>query len=201
MGASNSGQRQAQEAERQRQASIASTQSQVNALFDSPERAAQREQFGAAMRDLFQQDLGRQKQTADRDLKFALARMGLTGGSANVDAGRELGEEYQRGVLDSERKAQGAVADLLGRDEQSRANLMALAQGGTNLTAASQQAAGALRANLEGARSSAQVQGLGDIFGSVADWKRNSEAAAGTRRADDLYANMFSPMFGGAKWW
>ncbi len=200
MGASNSGQRQAERAERERQAAIAGTQQQVNALFDSPERAAQRNEFGAAMRALFQQDLGRQKQTADRDLKFALARMGLTGGSANIDAGRTMGEEYQRGILDAERRAQGAVADLMGRDEATRANLMALAQSGTNLTAASQQAAGALRANLEGARSAANVQGLGDIFGSVSDIARRSQEAAERRRADtEYYGSLYSPMFGGFK--
>ena len=197
MGTSNSGQKAAEQAERERQAAIANTQTQVNAIFDSPERAAQREAFGAAMRDLFQQDLGRQKETADRELKFALARMGLTGGSANIDAARTMGEEYQRGVLDSERRAQGAMADLLSRDEQARANLMALAQSGTNLTAATQQAAGALRANLEGARAAANVQGLGDIFGSVSEAAKRSREAGDRRRADINYASgLRSSIFG-----
>lgn len=197
MGASSSNRaaREAESAERQRQANIASTTDQINRLFGSPERQAQYQEFGGALRDLFMQDLGRQKQTADRDLLFALARSGLTGGSRAVDAGRMLGEDYQRGVLESERRAQAGVADLMGRDEAARQNLIGLAQTGLSSTAAAQQAASQLRTSLEGARAASQVQGLGDIFGSVADVAKRSRDAAEQRRADRLYANMYQSVF------
>src|SRR5690606_18969635 len=75
--------------------------------------------------------------------------------------------------------------------------LMALAQSGTNLTAAIQQAAGALRANLEGARAAANVQGLGDIFGSVSEAAKRSREAGDRRRADINYASgLRSSIFG-----
>jgi hypothetical protein len=196
---SNSGQRAAEAAERERQAQIAGTQRRVNEIFDSPDRAAQRADFGAALRDLFNQDLQRQKGVADRDLKFALARSGQVGGSRQIDAGRTMGEEYQRGVLEAERRAQGGVADLMSRDEQARLQLSSLAQSGTNATAAAQQAAGALRANLESATADARAGGLGDLFGSVAEYKRSSDTAAEKRRADKDYMwsqQKYSPMFG-----
>src|SRR5690554_8179011 len=104
-------QRQAEQQERERQARIDQTTGQINQLFDSPDRQQQITDFQSAMQDFYMQDLNRQKGTADRDLSFALARSGLTGGSRQVDANRTLGEDYQRGILDSERRAQSAAAD------------------------------------------------------------------------------------------
>lgn len=195
MSSSNNAQREAEAAERQRQANIASTTNQINALFDSPQRQAQYQEFGGALRDLFMQDLNRQKGTADRDLLFAMARSGLTGGSRAVDAGKLLGEEYGRGLLESERRAQSGIADLMGRDEGARQNLIGLAQTGLNSTAAAQQAAASLRAGLEGARANAQVQGLGDIFGSISDIGRRSWESKQSRSADRMYANLFPSLF------
>lgn len=185
--------RQAEENERRRQAQIDQTTQSINALFDSPGRKQQVQDFGTAMRDFYMQDLNRQKGTADRDLTFALARSGLTGGSRQVDASRQLGEDYQRGVLDAERRTQGAMADLMGRDEQARLNLMGLAQSGLSATSAAQQAAGAMRASLEGAQSAAKLQGLGDMFAGVADVRKRSEEAKRQRMADNAYTQRYGP--------
>lgn len=195
----NSAQRAADAAEKQRQAAIVATTGRVNALFDDPKRAQQRADYGAALRDFYVSDANRQKAIADRDLKFALARSGQTGGSLAVDQNQTLGEEYQRGILDADRKVQGGVADLMGRDEQSRLNLLGLAQSGLNTTAAATQAASALRTNLEGANAAARVQGLGDIFESVGQAKKYSEARDEQRRTDEIYARqgMFTPFYSG----
>lgn len=196
----NSATREAEQAEADRAARIAQTTQQVNALYDSPERAAQRAQYGAALRDFYVSDADRQKGIADRDLRFALARSGLTGGSFNVDANRQLGEEYTRGILDAERRTQAGMADLLSRDEQSRLNLTGLAQSGLNTTTAAQQAAAALRANTEGALAAAKSQGLGDIFAGVNRYKTYSEEQAERRRADSRYTQEYpgaAKAFGG----
>lgn len=198
-GSSGNAQRQAEQQERERQARINQTTGQINQLFDAPERQQQIADFQSAMQDFYTQDLNRQKGTADRDLTFALARSGLTGGSRQVDANRTLGEDYQRGILDSERRAQSAAADLRGQDEQARLNLTSMAQSGLSATNAATQAAAAMRASLEGANASARVQGLGDMFGSVADIKSRSEEEAARRRADRQYTSMYGPFwsFGG----
>lgn len=197
MGSSGGGaQRRAEQQERERQARIDQTTRQINALFDAPERQQQIADFRTAMQDFYLQDLNRQKGDADRDLTFALARSGLTGGSRQVDANRRLGEDYQRGILDADRRAQGAAADLRGQDEQARLNLTSLAQSGLSASSAATQAASAMRASLEGANASARVQGLGDFFGSVADIKRRSEEEAARRRADRMYTSMYGPFWG-----
>ena len=76
--------RQAQEAEAARLRNIADATNRINTAFDAPERQKQYTDFLSALRDKFQTDLGRQHDVAQRNLKFSLARGGLTGGSAEV---------------------------------------------------------------------------------------------------------------------
>lgn len=194
-GGSNRAQREAQAEEKRRQEAISATTGRINSMFDDPAREAQRQQFGSDMLSFYMDDANRQKGSADRDLRFSLARSGLTGGSGAIDANRTLGEEYQRGVLEAQRRSQGAVADLRGQDEQARLSLTGLAQSGLDVGAAATQAASAMRASLEGANATARVQGMGDIFGSVATAKKRSEEWDSKRRADDLYTRYYGPFY------
>ena len=195
-GGSNRAQQQAEAEERARQARIQQTTAQVNSIFDSPERQAQYGKYGDALREYYAQDVNRQKTVADRDLKFAMARSGNTGGSVAVDSGRRLGQEYTKGLLSAERQAQGQVANLMNQDEQARSNLIGLAQAGLGATQAAQQAAGALRANLMGAESAGKMQSLGDLFSGIGEIKRASEARDIRREQDNLYGmNYYQSMF------
>jgi hypothetical protein len=195
MGSSGGGNaaREAEEQERRRQAQINQTTAQINSLFDSPDRQKQIADFQRAMQDFYQQDLGRQHEGATRNLKFALARSGLTGGSQQIDANRDLGESYQRGILESERRAQGAAANLRAQDEQTRANLTSMAMSGLSATNAATQAAAGMRASLEGAQAAAKADALGDLFGNIATIKSRSEEDAARRRADRQYTSMYGP--------
>lgn len=192
---SNKAQKAAEQQEKQRQAGIDSTTQQINALFDSTDRQQQITDYGKAMQDYYLQDLNRQKGDADRNLTFALARSGLTGGSRQVDANRRLGEDYQRGILEAERKAQGAQADLRGADEQSRLNLTSLAQSGLSATNAATQAAARMRTDLQAGMADAKANALGDFFGDVATVNANSQAAKEKREANRLYTQMYGPYY------
>lgn len=195
---SNKAQKAAEQQEKARQAGIDSTTQQINALFDSADRQQQITDFGKAMQDYYLQDLNRQKGDADRNLTFALARSGLTGGSRQVDANRRLGEDYQRGILEAERRAQGAQADLRGADEQSRLNLTSLAQSGLSATNAATQAAATMRTNLQAGMGSMKSDALGDFFGDVSQINANSQAAKEKREANRLYTSMYGPYY--ARW-
>lgn len=188
MGSSNGAeraQREAQQAEEARRAAIADTTRRVNAVYDAPERQRQYNDFVGAVRDNYVRDAQRQKAVTDRNLKFSMARSGLVGGSADVDAKRTLGEEFNRGILTAEGKAQSALADLRAQDEASRLDLIQLAQSGLDATTATQRAGAQIAASAQGAKSDAMAQGLGDIFGSTsAIYKQQQEAAA--RRAGQL---------------
>ncbi len=170
--------------EQARQAAIANTQSSVNQVFDSPERATDIADYVSALRDYYGEDLTRQKTTNDRELKFSLARGGLIGGSTQNDQQAEQGRLYSRGLLDIESKAQGAGADLEAADQDARARLISLATSGLDATTAASQASAALQTNLQSGRSTAQAQGIGDVFSGLKSVFSATQDAATRRRAN-----------------
>jgi len=188
MGAGNSArraQREAQRSEDDRRAQIANTTENINRIFDAPERQKQVGDYVNAIRTQYTDDANRQRAVADRNLRFSLARSGLAGGSADADARRGLGEEFARGTLQAEDKAQRAGADLRAQDEQQRNNLIGLAQSGLDATTAAQRANAAVADSAQRARSASIGDGLGDIFVNTAGlYKQQQEAAA--RRAGTL---------------
>lgn len=169
----------AEQTEQNRQARITNTTGAINAAYDAPQRKQQYADFVNAVRQRYTDDANRQKDVASRQLKFSNARGGNTGGSTDVDTRRTLGEEYSRGILDAEGKAQGSLADLQAQDEQSRQQLIGLAQSGLDQTTAAQRAGASTQFNAASARDSAFGKGLGEVFGGTADiYKKQQEAAA-----------------------
>jgi hypothetical protein len=186
--------KQAAKAEKERQLAMTEGTNRVNAVFDSPDRASQRQDFLTAVREHYLTDINRQKVKNDRNLKFSMARGGLTGGSAAIDANRVVGEDYTTGLLGAEERAQGAVSGLEAEDDQSRLNLLAMVQQGLDATTAASRAGSMVMTNTANARSNAFADSLGDVFGNSADiYKRQEELAArrrGERAAyDSLYGN------------
>lgn len=197
-GDASKAQRAAQQAETERQAGIKQAIDRVNTAFDSPARESQYNDYISAVRNRLMTDANRQKAIADRRLKFAMARGGLTGGSAAVDANRTLGEDFSEGLLSAERKARGAGQDLRSQDEQTRMQLIQLAQNGLDATTAAQRAGEAMRVSADTARSGAFAEGLGDIFGQTADiYRRQEDAAARRRGAMDVQAGLYGNSRGG----
>lgn len=183
----------AEEAERKRKAQVAASTGAIDRAFAG--RGGQLDDFVNALREQFTSEAGRQKTDADRNLKFSLARGGLTGGSAAASAGVRLGDEFQRGTLKGERLSQSALADLTSADEASRLNLIQLAQGGASVTGSATAAARALQSNIAGAQSKTGVEGLGDIFGDTrALFVQQQEAAARRQglRESEVFASPFS---------
>src|SRR5574343_367398 len=194
MGGSNyakKAERNAARAEAARQKAMAEATSRVNAIFDSPDRAAQLENFLNSLRAHYRTDADRQKAIQDRRLKFSMARSGLTGGSAAVDANRTLGEEYLQGILGSESRAQEAQGNLKSADESSRLNLISMIRAGLDSTTAAQRAGAAMQSNAQIAKGESLASGLGDIFGNTAHiYKQQQENAAmrrGERAAYGIY--------------
>lgn len=181
----------AQRLEEERQARIAATQGRINEVFDSPARAAEIADVISAVRERDLIDLDRQAGDANRGLRFALARGGQIGGSTQRDQAQVLADEYARGRLGAESRAQGVGANLQAADQDARSRLIQLATQGLDATTAAQQAASSLQSNLEGARSTAMGQQLGDQFGGVSDFVKNAREAATRRRANlDAYGRI-----------
>lgn len=179
---SNRAAREAQAAEDARMRAIQGTQTRINEVFNSPQRAAEIQQMVNAIRDFKLTDLNDQKAVADRQLQFALARKGQVGGSTQVDRQKQLGKDYQRGVLDVDRQASGVGAQVSAQDQEARARLISLANSGLDATTGAAQAGAALRSNLEGTRATALTEGAGQFFGSVSDFARRAREEADRRR-------------------
>ncbi len=195
-GGNDDAQKAAERAERERQASIAATTGAVRDVFNSPARTAQYEDAYQATRALGMTDLDRQKAQADRDARFALARGGLTGGSRANDVGRQLGEDYVKGLLEVDRRALAGKADLMAADQTAQNNLISMAQAGLDMTTATQQAENALRSNLAAGESTRLAGGLGDIFGSVGQIKQASDEERIRRQAERSYGqSLYSPYY------
>jgi hypothetical protein len=185
--------RAAQRQEAERQARIEATTARIDTLFGNPQRQRQYGDYLGSLRNVYQQDASRQKDMADRNLRFSLARSGLTGGAAAVDQGALLGDEYRRGLLRSEQQAQQGVAGLRAADETSRLNLLQMANAGTGLTSAATNAANAMRSNLATAQSAGTVNALGDIFGGTADILKKQREAALARKT---WLTGMQPLYG-----
>lgn len=169
--------------EMERQAAIKETQGRVNQVFDNPRRARDISDFVSAVRTKSMEDLARQNADATRELKFSLARGGLTGGSVNVDQNRRLSDDYNRGALNVESRAQGAGAQLEAADQDARARLIQLATSGLDATTAASQAAAGLRSNLETARSASYGEDLADQFSSIGSFVKQRRDEANRREA------------------
>ena len=181
----------AQRMEEERQARISQTQGRINQIFDDPNRAGDIRDVVNAVRERDLGDLNRQKAESDRGLRFALARGSLLGGSTQRDQQELLGEQHSRGLINVEQRALGAGAELEARDQDARARLIALATSGLDATTGAQQAAAAMKSNLEGSRASAMGQALGDQFGTAAAFIKEAKDSAQRRRANqDAYGRL-----------
>lgn len=182
--------------EMERQERIREAQGRINQVFDNPRRAKDISDFVSATRSKLMEDLNRQNTDAARELKFSLARGGLSGGSVNVDQNRRLTDEYNRGLINVEGRAQGAGAQLEAADQDARARLIQLATSGLDATTAASQAAAGLRSNFENAKSQAFGEQLGDQFAGVTGFVKRRLEESGQRKA--VRDSNFSLYGGGA---
>lgn len=180
-----------------RQSQIASSVDAINSAYNNPRREADIQDFLGATRSFYGNELGRQKTIADRSTRFALARNGLTGGSAAIDANRTLGENYQQGVLQADRLAQGAAANLRTADEQARLNLIAQAQQGADMTTSASQAASALQNSLQAGNAGVKADALGDVFSGLSNvWNQSRQSGTERRNFLNTMGSWYVPNFG-----
>jgi hypothetical protein len=193
-GSSNNAAKEANAAEEARQAAIKNTQGRINQVFNDPSRAADIADTVGAAQTFYQRDLDEQKGNSDRDLKFALARNGVIGGSTQNDQQEVLGKQYAKGTLAVQQKALGVGSQLETGDQDARARLISLATSGLDSTTAAQQAAAAMRSNLDATKATALTQSVGDFFGQTKSFADQARDAAQRRRANqDAGWNLYSP--------
>jgi hypothetical protein len=129
-GGSSKAQKQAAADDAKKQADISSAISGINNIYDNPDRQKQYDQLSADTTKYYTDDVNKQETVAARKQKFALARSGLSGGSEQAYQGKMLGEDYSKALIDASRRGQSAGANLRSADEQSRNNLINMAEAG-----------------------------------------------------------------------
>lgn len=176
--------KEAERAEAERRRQVAATQQAIEGIYSSPQRQQDISGLEAAVRQFLGQDLSRKTGEAQRSLKFALARDGQTLGSTAVDRNRDLGEQYLRGSLEVDRRAQAAGAALRDADQQAKLSLFSQAAAGLDQTTAVRQAGEGMRANIGIARGDALQSGLGDLFSQLGDIYKRSRERKGAADAE-----------------
>lgn len=189
-GGTGNAEKQAAAQEAQRQATISGNVNAINSAFGN--RGAEYDQYRKALTDQYQTELNRQQAIATRNNKFALARSGLTGGSAAADAGTLLGQEEAQGTVNAQQQVESGVAKLQANDEATRQQMISLAQSGGDIGNAAIQTANGLRANLGNAQSVNAAQGLGDVFSGTAQGVSNEQTAAALR-SGILKSQLYAP--------
>lgn len=164
--------------EAERQARISANVSGINSAYAG--REGQYAAFADALRKKYTGDLTRQQDTASRNLKFELAGAGLTGGSVAKDQGADLGRQMTEGTVAAEQKVGAQEAALRGADENSRMQMISLAQAGGDIGNAAVQTGNMLRANYDANANGANT--LGDVFGGTAATYKAMQEARNLRR-------------------
>jgi hypothetical protein len=183
MGTNNSAANAANAANTDRQNQINASIGQITQAYSSPQRQAQVDQYGQQVGNYLTGQVNSQQATNARNLKFAMARSGLTGGSASVDANTQLGKDYSTALLQASQQAQNAKASLSQSDISAKNQLIGLAQQGSYIGAIPQQVAQAQSASLGAAQNYANPQALGNLFASTAQIYNNEQTAAANRKA------------------
>jgi hypothetical protein len=193
MGGGNNAAAQAQQQVQQQQQTTNANVGAINSAFAN--RGQQYTDYLAALRQSYQTQLDKQQATASRQLKFAGARGGLTGGSEQAQLGGELQQEMGQGELSAEQTAQSKLAGLQSADQAERLQMISLAQGGASIGNAAQETATSLQANINNAQAGLSPTALGNTFGGIADTTNAMNAGASARlglRAAQAYAMPWS---------
>lgn len=183
MGTGNSAANAANAANAQQQKDIQQSVGQITSAYDNPNRAAQYSNYNKNLSNYYTGQVNNQEAVNARNLKFAMARSGLTGGSAAVDSNTQLQKDYTQGLLNASQAATAGTSALEQADVNSKNQLIGLAQQGNFTGAIPTQVAQAQNASLGAAANYGQANALNNIFAGTAGIYQNEQVAAANRKA------------------
>lgn len=109
-------------------------------------------------------DLNRERGITERDLNFGLARAGLSGGSRDIDANKDVLDTYQQGVLKASNIGLQTGNNARSSDEKTRVNLINSIHAGLSDGDAMSQAYTAMSNNAKAAADDANSASLAGFF-------------------------------------
>jgi hypothetical protein len=157
----------------------------------------------SAVYDLNKMEVDRQAGEIERQNRFGLARSGLLGGSANIDSMSEIGRRTNEGLMRAGGIADDASASLQNADEQTRNNLISLAQSGIDTSTAAQMASQGLKTNADNAASARSAATIGGLFDDLSQgyltYQRNMGRQAGAAQGQQQFYGATSARTGGSQ--
>lgn len=151
-------------------------------------RDAMYSQQKKAVYDLNKMEVDRQAKEAERTNRFALARTGLLGGSADVEAASELNRRTNEGLLRAGGIADQSAADLKVADERTRSNLISMAQSGIDTGTAATMALEGLKGNSAQAAAARSGATVGGLFNDLSQAYLINQQLAGRNSANAAMA-------------
>lgn len=176
----------AQASDAARQQGIQRSVDQINTAYTSPQRQAQYDSYGKNLNDYYTKQVNDAQEVNARNLKFAIARNGQTGGSFAVDANGQLNKDYTKGLLQASQQAQAGRSALQQADINAKNQQISLAEQGAYTGANATAAGQAMGANLDAAKGYTNTNALGNLFQGSANIYQNATTAAANRRAQQL---------------
>lgn len=135
-------------------------------------------------KQLQMKDLGLQRDVAQRETGFDLARRGLSGGSRQIDAEADIGTQFNKGVLQAQTQAQNIANTAEQADEKTRMNLINGIRGGMDEADAISGAMNGMSATAANAQNQSQNQEIGGFFDEI-------RAQAQQRQQTEQYGQAF----------
>lgn len=169
----------AQQQEAERQSRINAAVGTINGVFDNAGRDALYADQKKAVYDINALDVNKQYAEAERQNRFGLARNGLAGGSADIDANAELQERTNKGLIQATGLGDTAASDLKLADERSRQSLIGMAQSGIDTGTAQTLALNNLNATQQSAAGDRAGASVGNLFGDLSQAYLANQIRAG----------------------
>lgn len=183
MSQSNNASNAAAAANADQQAQIQNSISQIQNAYANPNRQSQYTQYGTNLNNYYTGQVNNQEAINARNLKFANARSGLTGGSAAVDSNAQLQKDYTQGLLNATQQATAGVNALKQADVNSENQLIGNAQSGGFVGTIPSAVASSNAANLGIAQNYGNANALGNAFSTTQGIYNNEQTAAALRKS------------------
>lgn len=142
---------------------------QTQAEAAAATRASSLEDVYGNIMDLYQTELGRQRDVERAKTEAALAKRGLYGSTVEEDIFERLGDIYGTKLTELEGRASGAVTDIEAADERAKLDLINLIQSGGDAASAMRSAESQLESGLRQREQEALSTNLANLFEGMSE--------------------------------
>lgn len=133
-------------------------------------------------------DLDKEHGVVERGTNFDIARSGLTGGSRDIDANREVLDTYQQGVLKAGTMADQVKNSMRSADDKTRVGLIDSIRTGLDQGSAVNQAYDSMRNNANQATYEANNVSLAGFFDRLNNINQQRKYNSGVTSAPNVVA-------------